>query len=1823
MDTVGGIPVECLTGELAGVWSGWRILGDREIVREASAKGTHINLAIKCLATRRNCPLTEAEAYFYREVDVWVKELLDKQQVFRATHILKNAGKNPKEYITVICINSRDQKLRDYLVQHLRKIDGLQASELKAWQLFNIMNDYKAKYFVEDDPITNKSIEEIIQMPEDLKIIICTDLYFHTFQGELVEYLSSQIVWDYLLMRNKVDLILFWIDINYGVHQLNPSSKDKELYEALKHLKITDNVIDSTQQSSAASITKEVVLDYLGRYGVFTSNEAVSVKHVLTRLLNNKIVPAKFEKILSQHSCNIQNRNLLSKLNIGLYSKSYLEEDHMLDVDKKIQRFTIALERVASSSASIEEFEGCILATIDYISDDAVNYLETNPLVFLSLIFLLYRKKTAQFVESDRAPHRILGDTVMNNEGVQFGSTLMVPRDVVNSILHRFPHFERAILGKTVARDSNMYQLLNGFKNFNASRSFLWRQRTNQMPTFYNEYLVKRYGHKEKLTYINYLKQGRPNMAVRLFVYDQKKFHHDISSKMKCQASTEAHILALRNITLPEITSACVSFIEAIGVDSETLRLHLTVAKRIQDQLEISAGELLESVVYKNASDLKTLSSHLEHCFKQHLKETIEENPCELITAIKDWDLNIKFAQTHKTLLPESFLEYLVQRELCFEFLLVGQIFDYPIDQMLRLVKKLANPSIKGHLLACLDNPNLCSGDSINFVDRQLKSRDSRQFLYSKIGLRNCSSGSGSPTESGSHAPGNSMESFMCLSHDDLWMAILKCHYSQDPPGSLVQTAHCHGAPFLVVLATCYEPSAIPAYWCSWLVISTNDRSIITDYKDCLDRQIWPADRVLKLLTRLVASGYTKTITKSLQIFMPENPLRLFAEFLTQCVNLGDFESGQEKLHMFKTACSGLVSNMNISWMDSDPSYLKNSYWIILASIKCATIALGYSFSSTVSQMEFIKVLCSSNFSADLPDAPDFGQLFTIMEILKDTEVSLNFTYLSSFDDPNLLEKEIQRCLAQLAQSDNYKVALRLCNALNINCSDVIIAEWRKEFEKTLIEDGQLVTKCWINCSKDFEKYHVSYETAAQFYVEFAEKVVSHKERFEILKLAHEILQGTSVNPNIKHGVEMAMWKSCILADPDTIDFNNAPISLNKLKTELMSGLSELQVCCELTEPGEKLAAEKLLERFLDTGHLGTALRIAKIFNYKHRDLQILMLCLSLAEGEVSPYELTAQQRLLLSTKPKLKNQWQVAYSGKGFPKVSSMSSQSQKLSEDETGDISMEVALEAANSTPEKLVKIDCIFQLERFTEILSHGIAAGRKVLLCYRLATHLGKSYQNLLTLTDPIAFLEEIVAGECDYKLEVIKDVVAAYNINNHQLAEFLSEKIESSIVRHIEGGHIDQPMTMWGYTLDGNFHVITELCSEPSLLGSKLLHTTTRLLGRFHGENRDASTLRVIVELLIKSHDCFTAACNMEGIASILRKSQQLANSLQNLKQWGLLVRLLTGVGRFTEMNYILQIIKENEQFEFLLTGRGLEKIPGLKTALLDFLKRNCPDNEDLFKLVAHHFCLYSEIASIWEQEAKEAIKKVLINARIECRNEGNLNPGDIRLRKNDITEKQLHLAMINYTHATEYYLQDQRKYENPLFDIKRRLYSGFQTHQDSKLSLAYQCCHLAELVALQISFLNSVHQNQQVLCVLNLGSADIDRMICNDLNFSQANILIRAYNHPVDWGSVLYAQCITRTNAKYLKDFMTINELTTAIVKDSVKRYQLEKHITKEMVENMQQLISRLKDVKCKYTLASQLGFKNVIETILGDAAVSAYLKDTVWRKGYTSTAFE
>lgn len=67
-------------------------------------------------------------------------------------------------------------------------------------------------------------------------------------------------------------------------------------------------------------------------------------------------------------------------------------------------------------------------------------------------------------------------------------------------------------------------------------------------------------------------------------------------------------------------------------------------------------------------------------------------------------------------------------------------------------------------------------------------------------------------------------------------------------------------------------------------------------------------------------------------------------------------------------------------------------------------------------------------------------------------------------------------------------------------------------------------------------------------------------------------------------------------------------------------------------------------------------------------------------------------------------------------------------------------------------------------------------------------------------------------------------------------------------------------------------------------------------------------------------------------------------------------------------------------------------------------------------------------------------------------------------------------------------------------------------------------------------------------------------------------------------------------------------------------RYRSEKSINHSMTDSMRILVSQLSDVECKYMLASQLGFKDIVEEMLNDPILGSYLKDTIWKKGYTAS---
>lgn len=82
---------------------------------------------------------------------------------------------------------------------------------------------------------------------------------------------------------------------------------------------------------------------------------------------------------------------------------------------------------------------------------------------------------------------------------------------------------------------------------------------------------------------------------------------------------------------------------------------------------------------------------------------------------------------------------------------------------------------------------------------------------------------------------------------------------------------------------------------------------------------------------------------------------------------------------------------------------------------------------------------------------------------------------------------------------------------------------------------------------------------------------------------------------------------------------------------------------------------------------------------------------------------------------------------------------------------------------------------------------------------------------------------------------------------------------------------------------------------------------------------------------------------------------------------------------------------------------------------------------------------------MWENEAKEVITKLISDILKECGKGITSIPVEIRLTRDDNVQRQLQLAVTNFTHATQYYLQVKRN--------EIRAYALYECHKKSCILL--------------------------------------------------------------------------------------------------------------------------------------------------------------------------
>ena len=511
----------------------------------------------------------------------------------------------------------------------------------------------------------------------------------------------------------------------------------------------------------------------------------------------------------------------------------------------------------------------------------------------------------------------------------------------------------------------------------------------------------------------------------------------------------------------------------------------------------------------------------------------------------------------------------------------------------------------------------------------------------------------------------------------------------------------------------------------------------------------------------------------------------------------------------------------------------------------------------------------------------------------------------------------------------------------------------------------------------------------------------------------------------------------------------------------------------------------------------------------------------------------------------------------------------------------------------------------------------------------------------------------------------KELVQAYQINEGELTELIAKEIRTDIETFVDAHLEEyQKYTLNAPQLDSDFNCskskffnLISLLKDVSALGRKLLESAPQFeslrpqtpisgallekkssffgskankIGKAADEDASSEDLLaaliessssddflvlsssldsitdrdiiVAVMILIKSHECCTLSHDIQGVAMVLRRAKFIIiNILAPKDQMELAAKLLTSIGRFSEMNYVFDLFRDRNQFETLLS-KGVEKTPELRIALFNYVKKN----PEFYALVTLNFSMFREIAESLEASALKRLGK-LVQAKYSKKEKANTvslvssqSSGKLSDKQKPLYSKDsLDLCLVELVDASD-------------------CYSKAGCYKKS-----YTCECKAKLVALQLAILNedSDVNGNKTIDVLEVRHTDLTDLIVSFTSFAEAVIVADAYQHYLAWRQALFKNVILENRTEYLRGYCKrFQQISSALANELVFLYKQHLSITESghisledsvrMASSMKEVLAQVKDVEFRCKIYNQLSFCDAKEELLQNQATQAHLKD-------------
>ncbi|KAM6119487.1 spatacsin [Pterocles gutturalis] len=1734
--------------------------------------------------------MLEAQAFFYmhqhpaQSLQEFIQTGLNlvydrllKGDTREASELLRNMGFDVKEELRKICFYTADKHVRDLLVKVLREENYFSEKEKKMIDFVHQVESFYSESFQENREIQSLSSFKNWRKEQDfsghtaaLDSLLNCDR--HQARKRRVTVMFNWAEWwdeptqEMILLSRKPCQELktcspevLWMRLTTQHDWLNICSwiEESEPNQALcgqaNWPPLTPDVID--RNTLCSSYMRNDILNKLAGNGVFVCSELEDFELLLQRLsylggvLQN---PHPVPKYNAASGLDFHARFVLHCLEHNLQYLLYTYLDYysldpsncpILD-NKELHEahpwfeFLVQCRGVASNPRDPKMIFQASLANAQILipsNQASVSSMLLEGRTLLALATTVY------------APGGI--DQVLQNEDTEKPLKKVDPQ-LLKMALTPYPKLKAALFPPCTPHgvlppDISLYHLVQSLVPFDPTKLFGW-QSTNTLavsdassdfPHFSSPELVNKYAIMERMDFLYYLHHGRPTFAFGTFLV-QQLVKSKSPKQLIQQAGREAYILALSLFSVPSVGAACVCFLELLGLDSLKLRVDLKVANIIFSYRtkyeESQHSQIRDSLVVKltkMADGEKAAAAEVLISLEEAFWDAVEHQGIKRTSSDsrRQWSLVMQFCKLHHIRLSTSYLVECAKSNDWLQFIIQTQLYSYQPDEVIAVLQHFT-PVLQDHLMLALERlPFLCPGAGCpeNSAASVLRSKDA----------------------------------------DSLFQILFRCQENPNPSRYLLTEGLREHVPILSVLAACFQDANIIHCLCIWIITTADDitRAEATHHiQSSAEDHEWDLHDLSVIWKVFLRKQKNKPLLNGFQLFLKDSPLLYILEMYELCMNCKKYNEAKTKLDKFQESLTKLktedepaASELPVQWLESQALFL-----LELLMQQCRT------------EYELGKLL-QLFAAADnlLLDGPYVKKLCALSETLKNSSVSINRSILTGYR-METFQSECRSILEQLQEKGMFSLAQEVAALAELPVDNVVTQEVLRGLHR-LRDTGQwhqnqTRIEFWKKCNDSFMKNSISSKAASDFFVNQAntvfesladEKINSIMERHLLLTLAgHWLAKDDSMSLHKLEEIEKQIWICRIAQQTLSTDegsgksrfsshvVENGDLTFDNLAKEFsfsklpalntpeylkLEGLAFPESQQTLTDQEEE-SLKFLIGCLLDEGSVHEASRVCRYFHFPNRDVSLVLHCRALASGEADLGKLHTDIQTLLAVREK-----------------TSESSTSQP------GRVPSTSSLEDWTHIVAPSPDDEVVLSLKALIDECVHGRNYCRQVLCLYELSKELNCSYSEM-SAHDPEKVLRAILSSRQPDRCRKAQAFITTQGLQPDTVAELVAEEIMQELLASSEGK--GQKQVSNPAAESQAFLQLAKLCQDHTLVGMKLLDKISSVP---RGE------LSCITELLIVAHNCFSLTCHMEGITRVLQAARLLTDEhLAPKEEYGLVVRLLTGIGRYNEMTYIFELLHEKHYFEVLMRKK-LDPSGTLKTALLDYIKRCRPGDSEKHNMIALCFSMCREIGE--NHEAAACIQLKLIDSQ----------PWEESLQDVANLKKLLMKALTLFIDAAESY------------------------SKDSCVRQSLRCSRLTKLITLQLHFLNT----GQSTMLINLNRQNLMGTVLSLPRFYQAAIVADAYEFVPDWAEVLYQQVITRGDFTYLEEFKQQRPLKPGIFEEIAKKVK-QHPPTDAALKNLKKLLTFCEDIYTYYRLAYDHKFYDVVNTLLKDAQTGCCLND-------------